>query len=185
MDKVRPTELSLVLLVLLPPAAAAAFLRALWLAHGSGLLYLYTAVGVVAGALLAPYLRTRPMFVLRLPFWLIVLCAASFGLPIDGGGTTIPAAVALPVSAAVAGLTAVAAVVAVLWTSGLYTIELRHRASVALTSAGEDDFYQARCDCGWRGPILPMTRDDDAEEQAFADAAAHAPDVRRDIDVVA
>ncbi|WP_433203382.1 hypothetical protein ACQP00_34030 [Dactylosporangium sp. CS-047395] len=184
MEEMRPSEYSVVLLALLPPAAAAAFVRGLWLADGSPLLYGYVAAGVAAGALLAPYLRTRPMLVRRLPAGLIAFCAAAFGLQF-GDSEPLPAPVALAVTGTLAGLTLAATAVAALWIAGRYTIELRHRASVCLTSAGEHDFYQARCECGWRGARLPMTRDDDAETQAFADAAAHSPHVRPGIDLAA
>ncbi|WP_433043865.1 hypothetical protein [Dactylosporangium sp. CS-033363] len=182
MDEIRPSEYSVVLLALLPPAAAAAFLRGLWLSDGSSLLYGYVAGGVAAGALLAPYLRTRPMLVRRLPVGLVAFCAAAFGLQF-GDNEPFPPAVAMAVCGTLAGLTLAATGVAALWLAGRYTVELRHRASVCLTSAGEQDFYQARCECGWRGARLPMTHDDNAEVQAFAAAAAHSPHVRQGIDL--
>ncbi|MGI5242325.1 hypothetical protein [Dactylosporangium sp. CA-139066] len=161
--------------------------RALWLsddvADGRPLLALYVALGALAGGLLAPWVRTRPMLVRNLPPGIIGVSLAAFGLQFDSDDPTMPAALALPITAGIAGLAIAAAAVAVLWISGRYTIELHHRASVRLTSERDTEFYQARCDCGWRSTRFALGPDDDAEREAFAAAHEHTPSVRQGVEL--
>ncbi|HTJ36716.1 MAG TPA: hypothetical protein VL738_26130 [Dactylosporangium sp.] len=186
MDGLKPNEYSLILLALLPPAAGAAFVRALWIsddvANGQLLLPVFLAAGAVAGLLLAPWLRTRPMLVRNLPPGLIVICLAAFGLQFQGG-PDVPPELALPITAGIAGLTVAAAVVAVLWIAGRYTIEIRHRAGVRLTSAHDSEFYQAHCECGWLSARFALAPGDDAEREAFDAAREHTPTVRQGVDL--
>jgi hypothetical protein len=183
----QPNEYSLVILALLPPAAGAAFLRALWLsgdiADGRALLLLFLTLGALGGGLLAPWVRTRPMLVRNLPPGIIGVCLAAFGLQLDRDDPPMPVALALPVTAGLAGLAVAATVVAVLWIAGRYTVELRHRASIRLTSSQDAEFYQARCDCGWHSPRFRLSPGDDAEREAFAAAHRHTPSVRQDVEL--
>ncbi|WP_432839605.1 hypothetical protein [Dactylosporangium sp. CA-092794] len=186
MSDFRPGEWSYLLLALLPPAAGLAFLRALWLSGDvtDGWVWLWASLvaGLAAGAVLAPYLRTRPRVVYRSPQTVTAVALAAFGLPTLGDLDVAPA-FALPIVAVIAGLALVATVVSALWIAGHYTIEVRHRATVCAGSAGDDDFYQAGCECGWRSARWPMTADDDSEERAFAAARGHTPSVRRTVAV--
>ncbi|MET7396951.1 hypothetical protein ABZS66_26055 [Dactylosporangium sp. NPDC005572] len=184
MSDYRPTEASYFLLALLPPAAGLAFLRSLWLSGDvdGGWVWLWAglAAGVGAGAALAPYLRTRPGIARRSPQTVAAVALAAFGVPTLGDVRFAPV-YALPATAFITGLALVACVVCVLWVAGKYRIEVRHRATVCVGTAGDDDFYQAYCECGWRSRRLPMTRDDTSEEQAFAAARRHTPKVRRGV----
>jgi hypothetical protein len=175
------------ILVVLPIFAGFTGLRALWTfddvpTHGMGLLLGSALAGLAVNTAAAWRARTGRG---RLPVYIL-----SVGGPVTAALTfthrhlppwlVVSSAVFLTVTYLVQF------VVVMLELAGIYRIEPsdRHRATVCLVESGQSRkaetwYYQAVCECSWKSPQFILDDDDDSEEQAFARAREHTPNVRR------